>query len=90
MIKAVSRQILEVNHTDNKYFEKAWLVINPEYSSVGANEIEREAGFYLSSIRPPYNLTNKKVPVRSLVNSVLSALAGCILTFCSFYYGLFQ
>ncbi len=87
MIRAVSRQILEVNHTENKYFEKAWLVVNPEYSCIGAGEIETEAGAYLGSVRPPYNLTNKKISVGTVINSVLSALGGGILAICCLYYG---
>ena len=90
MIKAVSRQILEVNHTENKYIEKAWLVLNPEYSNVGADTIEKEAGSYLSLVRPPYDLTKMRIPLGSVLNSLLSAFAGGILTVFCLYYGFFR
>lgn len=89
MIKAVSRQILEVNYTENKYFEKAWLVVKPEYSCIGAAAIENEAHSYLTAIRPPYNLKHKRLSLNTLLNTVISALFGCIITACCLHYGLF-
>lgn len=89
MIRGISRQIIEVNQIDNRYFEKAWLVVKPEYSSVGASAIEREADSYLTTIKPPYNLTNKKLSVRTLMNTLVSVLFGCALTAAIMQSGLF-
>ena len=89
MLKAVSRQILEVNNTDNRYFEKAWLVVKPEYSCIGADSIENEAHSYLTAIRPPYNLKHRRLSVNTLLNTIISALIGSIITACCLHHGLF-
>ena len=43
LIKGVSRQIIEVNDTKNTYYDKAWLVVKPEYAGVEQRVLEQEA-----------------------------------------------
>ena len=52
MIKAISRQVLEVFDTGNAYFEKAWLMVSPEFSSSDSERLEAEAEDYLIGIEP--------------------------------------
>ena len=79
MIKGISRQIIEIDRTENNYFEKAWLVIKPEYLNVGAAKLEKEAESYLKSIRPPYSIRSSKHWHNHLSN-IGSAAIGAVIT----------
>lgn len=80
MIKGVNRQIIEVTQTGNNYFERAWLVIKPEYTNVGARTIDNEADKYLKNLRPPYSLRGGKAFIYWLVRLGSAAVIGSLLT----------
>jgi len=48
MIKGVSKKIIEINSTDNIYFERAVLYIRPEMSDIPEGYLSREADLFLS------------------------------------------
>lgn len=80
MIKGVNRQIIEVTQTENMYFERALLVIKPEYTNVGANQLDFEAEKYLRNLKPPYSLRSNHSLTYWLVRLVPAAMLGSILT----------
>ena len=43
MIKGVNKQFIEVNDTGSRYFERALLVIRPEFNSVPYEKLKGEA-----------------------------------------------
>lgn len=43
MIKGINRQVIEITNTGSNYYEKAWLVVKPEYSYLHQSMLEREA-----------------------------------------------
>ena len=43
MIKGINHQVIEVTEIDNKYYERALLVLKPEYSTVHEDLLEHEA-----------------------------------------------
>jgi len=43
MIRGVNRQVIEVNKTGSVYFERALLVVNPIFSDMEKDVLEREA-----------------------------------------------
>ncbi|MBR2406865.1 MAG: hypothetical protein IKB04_07515 [Clostridia bacterium] len=43
MIKGVSRQILEVTHTGNPCFERAFLVVSPSFADRPPERLQHEA-----------------------------------------------
>ena len=43
MIKGINRQIIELETTSSTYYEKAWLVIKPEYANMQQQLLEKEA-----------------------------------------------
>lgn len=53
MIRGVSRQIIEVQETGNAYYEKAYLIVNPEFAGVERQLLEREARKVLKSMGAP-------------------------------------
>ena len=48
MVKAVNKLILEINNTENEYFEKAVFYVRPEMS--GSNKLGAQARLYLGNI----------------------------------------
>ena len=80
MIKGISRQIIEVTETQNNYFERAWLVVKPEYLNVGAARLEREAESYLKNLKPPYSMRNHKGLLMHAIGLVSAALGGSAVT----------
>lgn len=47
MQKGISRQIVEVTHTDNPYFERAFLVVRSDYTDCPPDHLDREASRFL-------------------------------------------
>ncbi len=50
MIRGVNKNIIEVTNTENKYFDKAILFLNPDYSKVSQGKIESEAKKYIKTV----------------------------------------
>lgn len=80
MIKGISRQIIEVTKTENNYFERAWLVIKPEYLNVSADTIEQAAENYLKDLKPPHSLRASKKLIFKIAEICIAAIAGSIIT----------
>lgn len=80
MIKGISRQIIEVTETQNNYFERAWLVVKPEYLNVGVSMLDREAESYLRNLKPPYAMRNRKGLLMRIIGLCSAALAGSAVT----------
>lgn len=89
MIKGVNRQIIEVTQIDNNYFERAWLVIKPEYMNAGANTLDTEADRYLKNLRPPYTFRTGRAFVYWLVRMGGAAAVGGALTAMVILSGIF-
>ena len=54
MLRGVNRQIIEVKDTGSRYFERALLIVRPEFAQMQPGQLEREADKYLASVgRPP-------------------------------------
>ena len=53
MIRGVNRQVIEITETGNAYYEKALLVIKPEYASAERELLEREARRVLKQMGAP-------------------------------------
>ena len=43
MLKGVNRQVLEVNRPDSRYFERVLFIVKPEFTSLGAAKLLKEA-----------------------------------------------
>lgn len=53
MVRGVNRQVLEITETNNMYYEKALLVVRPEYANAQQAVLEREAKSMIKRMRPP-------------------------------------
>ena len=52
MLKGVNRQIIEINDTGNKYFEKALLFVAAGRSRISESELSRHAQEYMLTLSP--------------------------------------
>lgn len=50
MLRGVNKQIVEVNNTGNRYFEKAILFVNPQYADISRHKLDVEANKYIESL----------------------------------------
>ncbi len=80
MIKAISRQILEVSDTGSIYFAKAWLMISPEYADEDEQKLEGEAERYLCSIDAPGAVKSRSRTLRRVMRFLASAACGGLVT----------
>lgn len=53
MLKGVNRQVIEVNETGSPYYERALLVVRPEYAEAERVLLEREAKKVLRELDRP-------------------------------------
>lgn len=83
MIKGINLQVIEVNHTDNKYYTKAFLVLNPEYASAQKELLEKEAKKMLKNMSLPTAVKNKHNK-NKLVFFLISAFIGACITVAGF------
>ncbi len=88
MIKGVSRQIIEVTQTENNFFERAWLVIKPEYLSLSADSLEQAASNYLKDLAPPKSLRKSRKFFFKIAEICVSAVAGSVITSLIFMSGI--
>lgn len=90
MIKGVNKVIIEVNETDNKFFEKAILYIRPEYCNDSEERLKSRAKQYLDNAfttqnRFEYSLSEHRKRHRKLV----FIIGGYLLVLASTFYFIF-
>ncbi len=61
MVRGVSRQIIEVPDTGNIYYEKAYLVVKPEFSDAQRTLLEKEAKRVLRAMDAPSGIKRKNI-----------------------------
>lgn len=60
MIKGINRHVIEVTETESAYYERALLVVKPEYASVERELLEKEAKRVLKDLGAPSCLKKPK------------------------------
>ena len=76
MIRGISRQIIEVKKTQNDYFERALLFVNPAYSDAEREVLEREAHKMLRTMSGPGPQARRRAHLWLLLRLLLAALTG--------------
>ena len=85
MLKGVSQKVIEVVHTDNRYFEKAILFLRPAAQGEDKAKLKLHAGEYLGQIDfAPQNHTKKKLSAGDLIRIAVAALTGAAVA-CLFF-----
>lgn len=90
MVKGVNKNIIEINNTGNKYFERVILFISSDYSFVSTQKLEAEADNYLLSLDkkniPKYSIRSKHLKrqrTKLLLISIglIALFAFCLIKF---------
>lgn len=81
MIKGVNKQVLEINETQNSFFEKAIFFVKPEYSGLSEGRLRETAEKQLSCVgAPPEERENKKRFIKNkCITAALLITVGVIL-----------
>ncbi len=75
MLRGVNRQVIEINETGNKYFEKAVLYVNSEFPETNDNELYQLAENYLKTLTLETKIKSaKKSKNRKKFIGVLSSI----------------
>lgn len=79
-MKGVSRQVIEVKETGSEYFEKMFLVVKPEYSSLSRKKLKRKAVSAAASLSfvPPAK-AKRGFPYKAVAGFGAAAGAGAAL-----------
>lgn len=80
MIKGVNRQIIEVTDTGNIYYERALLVLRPEYSGAQRALLEKEARRVLKKMHAPSTVKKKQVFFYWMLRLGSAAVLGGLIT----------
>lgn len=59
MIKGINKQVVEVNDTGNRYYERAILFLKPEYADLQKEILEKEAKKLLKNIDANSNVKRR-------------------------------
>ncbi len=80
MIKGISHQIIEVTDTENKYYERALLVLRPEFASISREVLEKEAKKMLHKMDTLSTAKPKSVMLSRIMHSLLFGAIGSLIT----------
>lgn len=80
LIRGVNRHIIEVTDTGNAYYERALLVIKPEYASAERDLLEREARKVLRSMGVPSSIKKHSRALYWALRLGAAALIGAAVT----------
>lgn len=59
MIKGINRHVIEITDTDSAYYERALLVVKPEYASAERAILEKEARKVLKDLGAPSSIKRR-------------------------------
>lgn len=80
MIKGISHQIIEVTDTQNRYYERALLILKPEYASISREILEKEAKKLLAKMDTISAVKPKNVFFSRLLSYCLVGAIGALTT----------
>ena len=86
MIKGINHSIIEINDTDNEYYERAILVIKPEYASAQRSILENEAKRMLRELDAPSVMKSRTGKLRFIIAMAVSAITGALISALIFFH----
>lgn len=81
MIKGINHTIIEMNDTGSDYYERAILIIKPEYACVQRAVLEDEARRILREMDAPSAIRSGKRRIRESIKLTAAAVGGGIAAF---------
>ncbi len=83
MIKGVNKKVIEINHPDSVYFERAVLYLRPEVAEVPMQQAEEETAYYFCQSAAGQNRSRLPgwlaVLLVALPSAALGMLAGWLI-----------
>ncbi len=80
MIKGIDKQIIEINNIDNPYYERAFLIVSPEYEKIEKNILKNEANSFLNALDKPSSIKKSSCLFYWAIRLGTSALIGSVIT----------
>ena len=84
MIKGINHQMIEVCDTDNRYYERAFLVLRPEYASATRDILEKEAKKLISQMDTVSVANSKKLMRKKILHAFVFSTLGAFISACVF------
>lgn len=78
MIKGINHQMIEITDTDNRYYERAFLVLRPEYASISREVLEKEARKLLKNMDTVSSAKTKSVVLSRLLSACVFSAIGAL------------
>lgn len=79
MIKGVNRHMIEISEIGNEYYERALLIVKPQYADIDKVMLEKEAKNILSKIGTPSSVKKKSSIGLWLLKMSIPAIIGALL-----------
>lgn len=80
MIKGINHQMIELSQTDNMYYERAFLIVKPEYAQIHRDILEKEARKMLKDINATSVMKKRNVFLRFGLQILIGAAVGVLCT----------
>ncbi len=80
MIKGINHTMIELHDTGNEFYERALLIIKPEYASVQRTILENEARKMLRELDAPSTIRMGKHRLKTVVSWLCAAAVGSLMT----------
>ncbi len=80
MIKGINRSIIEVIDTGSLYYERALLVIKPEYACAQRDILEKEAKKLIENMGEPSSLKRGNKRLKTILTLCAAAVFGALFT----------
>lgn len=79
MIKGINHTIIEINETGSEYYERAILIVKPEYASVQRALLEDEAKKMLRKLDVPSAMRCKRSLRKKVLAGITIFMGGILL-----------
>ena len=81
MIKGVNKQVLEINETQNGFFEKAIFFVKPEYSGMGEGRLKESAKKEIENAgKPPVRgYKDREDRIKNMIKLTVAFAVGVII-----------
>ena len=86
MIKGINHQMIEVCDTENRYYERAFLVLRPEYASQSREILEKEAKKLLANMDTISCANDKKLRIKRFIHAFVFSMLGAFISACIFSF----
>ncbi len=80
MLRGINRSIIEINETENRYFEKIIVFVRPEFGGLSQSHLQKEAVRMVSNLSaPPVGLKRRTSARRRAALKRRRIIIGCAL-----------